>query len=215
MRIRVAALLGVVLTSPLPAQESPADLILRNGRIVTLDQRRPVVEALAARGGRVVAVGNDADVGRLKGERTRVIDLSGRFAMPGFIEGHGHFVGLGQSKMVLDLRAAKTWDEIVALVGAAAKKVRPGEWILGRGWHQEKWSAKPEPNVHGYPVHARLSELTPDHPVLLTHASGHMSFANAAAMRLAGVDRATGNPPGGEVLKDAAGNPAGVFRETA
>jgi predicted amidohydrolase YtcJ len=215
MRIPLAALVGVVLVSPSLAQEAPADLILRNGKIVTLDERRPAAEALAARGGRIVVVGNNADVDRLKGEQTRVIDLAGRFAMPGFIEGHGHFVGLGQSKMVLDLRAAKTWDEVVALVAAAAKKARPGEWVLGRGWHQEKWSAKPEPNVHGYPVHTRLSELTPDHPVLLTHASGHMSFANAAAMRLAGVDRSTGNPPGGEVLKDVDGNPAGVFRETA
>jgi hypothetical protein len=220
MRYRFAtltpALAAALLAAPgLRAQEAPADLVLRNGKIVTLDERQPVAQALAARGDRILAVGRDDDVAKLIGARTKVIDLKGRFAMPGFIEGHGHFTGLGQAKMVLDLRKARTWDDIVRQVEEAAQKAPAGEWILGRGWHQEKWAAKPEPHVQGYPVHTRLSQVTPRNPVLLTHASGHMSFANALAMRLAGVDAATRNPPGGEVLKDAEGNPTGVFRETA
>jgi predicted amidohydrolase YtcJ len=211
-----ATLVSALSTQPPAcAQDAPADLVLRNGKIVTLDERQPVVEALAVRGDRIVAVGRAGDVGKLIGAKTKVLDLAGRFAMPGFIEGHGHFMGLGQSKMVLDLRKAKTWDDIIRQVAEAARKAPAGEWILGRGWHQEKWTAKPEPHVHGYPVHARLSEVTPKNPVLLTHASGHMSFANAEAMRLAGIDASTRNPPGGEILKDAQGNPTGVFRETA
>jgi predicted amidohydrolase YtcJ len=197
------------------ADEAPADLVLKNGKIVTLDDRKPVAEALAARGGRIVVVGANEEVAKLVGPNTNVIDLDGRFAMPGFIEGHGHFTSLGQTKMELDLRKAKSWDDIVRLVVESAKKARPGEWIIGHGWHQEKWAARPMPNVEGYPVHTRLSELTPNNPVLLSHASGHMCFANAEAMRLANVTAKTANPPGGEILKDQAGNPTGIFRETA
>jgi predicted amidohydrolase YtcJ len=220
MRYRLSAcgFFVAFLLSPSPgtgAEEPPADLVLRNGKIVTMDDRQPVVAALAARGGRIVAVGRNEDVAKLVGDKTKVLDLAGRFAMPGFIEGHGHYVGLGQSRMVLDLRKARTWDDIVHQVEEAAKKTPAGEWILGRGWHQEKWAARPEPNVEGYPTHAALSAVTPRNPVVLTHASGHMSFANGLAMRLAGVDARTANPPGGEVLKDAQGNPTGVFRETA
>ncbi len=211
-----AVLTLVLLSQPgVQAQQAPADLVLRNGKIVTLDDRIRAAPALAARGDRIVAVGRDDEVKKLIGPQTKVLNLAGRLAIPGFIEGHGHFTGLGHAKMVLDLRKAKTWDDIIHQVEEAAKKAPAGEWILGRGWHQEKWTGKPNPHVNGYPVHTRLSQATPKHPVLLTHASGHMSFANAEAMRLAGVDATTRNPAGGEILKDAQGSPVGVFRETA
>ncbi len=108
-----------------------------------------------------------------------------------------------------------SWDEIVAMVAEAVKKAKPGEWIVGRGWHQEKWTTRPEPNVEGFPTHASLDRVSPDNPVLLEHASGHAAIANARAMALAGVTKDTPNPPGGEILKDAQGDPIGVFRETA
>ncbi len=196
------------------AQES-ADLVLRNGKIVTVDEKPPVVQALAARGGKIVAVGTDDSIAKLIGEKTKVIDLKGQMAMPGFIESHGHFTGLGRSKMMLDLTVAKTWDDIVAMVQAAAKTTPPGQWIVGRGWHQEKWLEKPQPNIDGYPIHTKLSEVSPRNPVLLTHASGHASIANAEAMRLANVTAKTTNPQGGEIVKDQNGNPIGLFRETA
>ena len=144
-----------------------------------------------------------------------MIDLGGRLAIPGFIEGHGHFLGLGQSKMSLNLSGAGSWDEIVAMVAAAAKEARPGAWILGRGWHQEKWTQPPQPNVEGFPVHTSLSRVSPKNPVLLTHASGHAGFANALALERAGIAAKTPNPPGGEILRDASGNPTGLLRETA
>jgi predicted amidohydrolase YtcJ len=203
------------LVTPGADQEKPADLVLRNGKIVTLHKGLGVVQALAARGDRVMATGSNEQIGRWIGKGTKVIDLDGKLAIPGFIESHGHFVALGRSKMNLELRHAKTWEEIVAQVAAAVKKAPPGQWIVGRGWHQEHWQTKPEPHVHGYPVHARLSAVSPQNPVLLTHASGHMVFANAEAMRLAGVGPATPNPAGGEILKDAQGKPIGAFRETA
>ena len=198
-----------------PRFDTPADLVLLGGKIVTVDERFPVVEALAVRRHRIAFVGSNAEVQRWIGPKTRVIRLDGKLAIPGFIEGHGHFTSLGRAKMMLDLTKARSWDDIVRQVEEAARRTPAGSWIVGRGWHQEKWRQPPDPNVEGYPVHSSLSRVTPNHPVLLTHATGHMSFANAEAMRLAEVDADTPNPPGGEILKDDQGQPTGVFRETA
>ncbi len=197
------------------AQCQPADLVLRNGRVVTLEQTAPEAQALAARGGRIVAIGTSKAMAKLIGPATRVIDLNGRLAIPGFIEGHGHFTALGASKMMLDLRDAKSWDDIVAMVAAAAKEAKPGTWILGSGFHQAKWDRAPQPNVRGFPVHESLSRVSPHNPVWLTHASGHAGFANAEALRLAGMSRATPDPAGGEILRDPQGNPTGLLNERA
>jgi hypothetical protein len=144
-----------------------------------------------------------------------VIDLHGMTAIPGFIEGHGHFTGVGEFRMGLDLRDARTWDEIVARVSRAVKEAKPGEWIVGRGWHQSKWDRVPEPNVEGFPLHASLDAVSPANPVMLTHASGHAAFVNGKALEAARITRGTANPSGGEILKDSAGNPTGLLRETA
>lgn len=196
-------------------QAPEADLVIRGGTIITLDEGRPEAQALAIRGDTIIAVGSDEEIALYVGGATRVIELGGATAVPGFIEGHGHFLGLGQAKMGLDLMDTRSWEEIVALVEQTALTARPGEWIVGRGWHQEKWSSSPRPAVEGFPLHAALSAVSPDNPVLLTHASGHATIANAKAMSLAGISGRTPNPEGGEILHDARGNPTGVFRETA
>ncbi len=206
---------GVTAISQQGPAPAPADLVLRGGRIVTLDGRVPEAQALAARGGAIVALGTAADVARFIGPSTQVIELNGQFAMPGFIEGHGHFTDLGDSKLNLELQNTKSWDEIVHMVALAAEKAKPGEWIYGRGWHQEKWTSVPTPNVEGFPTHQSLDKVSPNNPVLLTHASGHASFANAKAMELSKLTAATANPAGGEILKDAKGQPTGLLRETA
>jgi predicted amidohydrolase YtcJ len=193
----------------------PADLVLRNGKIVTMNSAVPTAQAIAVRGDRIAALGSDADAQKWIGPRTRVIDLHGMLAIPGFIEGHGHFTGVGEFRMGLDLREARTWDDIVAQVARAAKRARPGEWILGRGFHQSKWSRPPQPNVEGFPTHESLDKVSPDNPVLLTHASGHAAFVNAKAMQAAGITRDKKNPSGGEILKDKQGNPTGLLRERA
>jgi predicted amidohydrolase YtcJ len=193
----------------------PADLVLRNGKVVTVDSTRPRAEALAVRGDRIVAVGSDAEIARYVGPGTRVVDLRGRLAIPGFIEGHGHFLGLGESKTILDLSRARSWDEIVATVANAAARARPGAWILGRGWHQEKWDRVPPDTVEGVPTHASLSRVTPENPVLLEHASGHAAFANAKALERAGITGRTPDPPGGQIVRDRRGRPTGLLRETA
>lgn len=194
---------------------APATMVLRNGSIVTADDARPTAEAIAINGDTVVALGTNAEISRYIGSGTEVIDLAGQMAMPGFIEGHGHFTGIGQAKLGLELMNTKSWEEIVAMVGEAAANARPGQWIVGRGWHQEKWTSTPTPNVEGFPTHASLDAVSPNNPVVLTHASGHASFANAKAMELSNVTAQTPNPRGGEVLKDTTGDPTGLMRETA
>src|SRR5215472_5133812 len=207
--LALAALTGAILSA------QPADLVLRNGKIVTMNPVEPTAQALAVHGGKITALGADAAAQRWIGPNTKVIDLHGMLAIPGFIEGHGHFTGVGEFRMGLDLREARTWDDIVAQVGRAAKQAKPGEWIIGRGWHQSKWTTAPEPNVEGFPLHESLDKVSPNNPVLLTHASGHAAFVNAKAMEAAGITRATAEPPGGEILKDKQGNPTGLLREHA
>ena len=217
-RFALLCVLVVALTftaAYVAGQAEPADLVLRGGRIVTLDPAVPEAQALAARNGAIVAIGSNADVERYVGASTQVIDLGGQLAIPGFIEGHGHFTGIGEGKMNLELMPTKSWDEIVQMVAQAVEKAKPGQWIIGRGWHQEKWTSKPEPNVEGFPTHASLDKVSPNNPVILTHASGHASFANQKALELSGITGQTANPEGGEILKDKSGNPTGLLRETA
>ena len=204
-----------ILVCAAAAAAQPADLVLRNGKIVTMNGAAPTAQAIAVRGDKIAALGTNADAQKWIGPNTKVIDLKGQLAIPGFIEGHGHFTGIGEYRQGLDLREARTWDEIVAQVARAAKQAKPGEWIVGRGWHQSKWDRAPEPNVEGFPLHESLDKASPDNPVLLTHASGHAAFVNGKAMELAKLTRQTPNPSGGEILKDQQGNPTGLLRETA
>ncbi len=192
-----------------------ADRVLWNGRVITLDAARPEAEALAFRGERILAVGSRDEVRALVGPETEVIDLRGAVAVPGFIEGHGHFLGIGDARLQLELQGARDWDALVAMVELAVAAARPGELVRGRGWHQEKWAQVPVPAVQGLPLHASLSRVSPANPVVLRHASGHAAFANARAMELSGGTRETPDPPGGEIVRDADGQPTGMFRETA
>ncbi|MEM6646211.1 MAG: amidohydrolase [Bacteroidota bacterium] len=192
-----------------------ADLVLTNGKIVTVDSLLPEAQAIAVKGDVILALGTSDAIAEYVGAGTEVIDLGGQLAIPGLIEGHAHFMGMGKSRMILDLRTASTWQDIVDMVGEAAEGSEPGEWIEGRGWHQEKWTEVPEGAVEGVPTHHSLSDVSPENPVLLRHASGHASFANAEAMRRGRVSPETPNPSGGEIVHDMSGAPTGMLRETA
>lgn len=196
-------------------KHEPADLVLMNGKILTVDELKTEATAIAVKGDTILAVGSDKEINRHITNATEVIDLQGRLAVPGLIEGHGHFTGVGQAQLTLNLMNVNNWDEIVTKVADAVQKAQPGEWIFGRGWHQEKWDTTPSPNVDGLPYHTELSKVSPDNPVILTHASGHSCIANAKAMELAGITKKTPNPEGGQIVKDPAGVPIGSFRETA
>ena len=192
-----------------------AELVLINGSIVTVDNENPTAEALAVKNDTLMSIAGNDEIEQFIGDKTEVIDLKGKFVIPGFIESHAHFIGIGNSKMNLDLREAENWDEIIALVAEAVDKATPGEWIIGRGWHQEKWDPVPISNIEGYPLHYTLSSASPYNPVLLKHASGHAIFTNKKAMQIAGIDTSTTPPEGGRIVRDTLGNAIGVFEEEA
>ena len=192
-----------------------ADLVLINGNIYTADENNLTAEAIAIQGDKIIQVGSAQSIQQYIGDSTQVIDVEGKFVMPGFIEGHGHFSGLGSSLMNLNFLKSKSWEAIVDQVAERTKTAKPDEWITGRGWHQEKWESTPARNVLGYPYHDDISAAAPNHPVLLRHASGHSLFANKKAMEIAGITKETPNPIGGEIVRDSRGEPIGVFEETA
>jgi len=196
-------------------EQDIADMVLVNGNIITMDDKFPNAQAIAIKGDIIIDVGNDKKIRKYISDNTEVIDLNNQFAIPGLIDGHGHYMSLGESLMGIDLKKPKNWDEIVEIVAEEVKKTEPGEWIVGRGWHQDKWDKTPEPNIEGLPYHYRLSRVSPNNPVLLIHVSGHGVFVNERAMVESGIDKNTPDPVGGEIVHDAGGNPTGMLRETA
>ncbi|MDX1479390.1 MAG: amidohydrolase, partial [Saprospiraceae bacterium] len=195
--------------------QQTAELIIFNANIYTVDPLQPDAQAIAIADGRVLALGDDSEILALQDAGTEVIDAGGNFVMTGFIEGHGHFTGLGSSLQNLNFLTTKTWQDIVAAVAEKAAEADPGEWIIGRGWHQEKWVDTLARSVLGYPYHNALSAVSPDNPVMLSHASGHGLMANAKAMEIAGVTTETPNPSGGNIVRDENGEAIGVFEENA
>lgn len=202
----------------LTACEEPketADLIIHNANITTVDKTNPTAEAIAIKDGKVLALGTSDAILAMAGTSTEKIDAQGQFVIPGLIEGHGHFSGLGYSLIKLNFMKTKSWEEVVAMVKEKAATAKPGEWIVGRGWHQEKWTSTPDRNVQGYPYHDDLTDVSPNNPVMLRHASGHSLFANKAAMDVATISKETPDPKGGHIIRDNLGEALGVFEERA
>ena len=195
--------------------ENQADLVLLGGDIATVDADYGNVSAMAINDYKITAVGSDKEISEYIGEQTQVIELNGRFVMPGFIEGHGHYMSLGRSKQILDLNDVGDWSEIVRKVAVAVDKSKPGEWIFGRGWHQDKWQSVPSNAVDGVPINETLNKISPENPVILGHASGHAAFWNDAALEIAGVNDDTLDPEGGTIVRDSTGKATGLMRETA
>ena len=198
-----------------PTSVEAADLVLRGGTIASVDPQIGQAQAIAVNGTKITAIGTDSEIAPYIGPETELIELNGRFAMPGFIEGHGHFLGFGRAQQILDFSAVRNWDEIVSMVAVAADKAKPGEWILGRGWHQDKWDRLPEDAVDGVPRNDTLNQASPDNPVLLGHASGHAAYANDVALTASDVNDDTPDPPGGTIVRTPDGKATGLLRESA
>ncbi len=192
-----------------------ADMVIHNGTIYTMSDYNPIAETVIVKDGKIMNVGNQINYRSYIGEKTKILDLNGATMIPGFIEGHGHFMGLGYAKMRLDLSVVDSYDELVDMVAEAVEKSPPGEWILGRGWHQSKWLPTPSPLVKGFQTHDKLSAVSPNNPVWLTHASGHAGFANAKAMEIGGITAETEFGFGGEIIKNLRNQPTGIFNERA
>ena len=196
-------------------EDQKADMIIHNGVIYTMNDLNPITEAVAVGDGKIIALGKYRDLDPLINAKTKIINLSGAMMTPGIIEGHGHFYGLGLAKMQLDLSKTESYQDLIDMVSDAVRNSNPGEWILGRGWHQSKWSDNKDDFVKGFQTHDRLSEVSPNNPVWLKHASGHAGFANQNAMDIANVNRETEFGFGGEIIKDLTKKPTGVFNERA
>ncbi|MET0625078.1 MAG: amidohydrolase [Pyrinomonadaceae bacterium] len=182
-------------------------LVLTNGKVFTSDARGTVAEAVAVEGNRIVAVGTSREIAsRFSGARN--VDLKGRLVTPGFHDAHIHFLGGGLSLLRVNLVGAKTLSEAKARVAARVREVQPGAWITGRGWDHTLWGGQ-------WPTKRDLDEVAPNNPVILQRVDGHVSWANTLALQKGGVTRATEAPQGGEILRDASGEPTGILKETA
>lgn len=199
----------LLLFSAAGLRAQQADLILTNGRVYTADAAHPRAQAIAIRGDRIVFVGSTQEASTLRGERTRVIDLHGKTVLPGLHDAHGHLAGLGAALRNVDLVGTRSYEEVVERVKQRAAQSAQPSWILGRGWDQNDW---PETR---FPHHEALSRAIPDHPVVLSRIDGHAILVNAKAMELARITKSTPDPEGGRILRDASGNPTGVFVDNA
>jgi hypothetical protein len=188
---------------------TPADVVLVNGNVITMDPLRPRADAIAVRAGRIAAIGTRADVLPLVGPATRTIDLDGRSVTPGLVDGHCHLYSLGKSLEILALRGVGSAREIAGLVAKEAAARPAGEWIEGRGWDQNLWTPA------RFPERGLLDEAAPHHPVALRRIDGHALWVNGAALHAAGVTRSTADPPGGKIVRDGAGEPSGVLIDAA
>lgn len=215
--VTITSLMAIILfsTGHTQVRKSSADLVLVNGTIYTLDENRPKAQAVAVIGNQIAVVGVNNEVKPFIGDDTRVIDLEGQTVVPGLKESHGHLMGIGFSKMTVNLVGISGYEELIERVLAAAEDIKPGEWITGRGWHEEKWIDRSSLTVRGFMTHHKLSEAIPNVPVYLRRADGHAGFANAKAMKLMGIDRLTSSPEGGDIIRDKDGNPTGVLVDKA
>jgi predicted amidohydrolase YtcJ len=205
-----AVVLVATAVAALSAQSpAPADLILHNATVNTVDASRPSARAIAVRGSTIAAVGSDEDVLRMRGPATRTIDAGGATVVPGLQDAHGHVLGLGSNLQTLDFRGTTSFEQVVARVRQRVASTPEGQWITGRGWDQNDWAET------AWPTHELLSAVAPQNPVFLTRVDGHAAIVNRRAMELAGVAASTADPAGGRIMRDARGEPTGVLIDRA
>ena len=207
--LAIAIALAALLSRIAHAQQSPAELIVTNARIHTVDENRPLATAMAVRDGRIVFVGSDRGALLHRGPSTRVLDLEGRTVIPGMTDAHVHLYGLGTALRTVDLVGTRSYQEVIDRVAARAKEVPAGTWITGRGWDQNDWAEG------RFPSHEALSRAVPGHPVYLTRVDGHAALVNARAMQLAGLGAQTRDPAGGRIERGDARAPTGVLVDRA
>ena len=198
--------------APVAAQQrdfNAPDLVLMNGKVLTLDERSSVTEAIAVRDGKILATGSSASIKALAGAGTRVIDVSGKTVIPGLIDTHAHFKAAGLGDYVVIMGRAKTVAEALEAIKAFAAKKKPGEWIVGGAWHPPSQLAEKR-----YLTRQEIDSVAPNNPVYL-RTVGHFSMANTMALQKVGVDKTTADPSGGSFERDGTGELTGVLVETA
>lgn len=203
----LALITGLTLTNK-QTNTNTADVVFKNGNVYTANERQPKVEAIAVKGNRIIFVGSNRDAQKYVGRTTRVVDLQGKTLLPGMADAHQHLAGVGNREMTLNLEGTTSLEDFLAKVKARVDQARPQEWVTGRGWIETFW----QPPV--FPTRSDLDKVAPNNPVILTRADGHASVVNSAALKLAGVDKNTPNPFGGEISKDG-GEPNGMLIDAA
>lgn len=201
-------LLIVFLLAGSLAAAQTADLAVQNAVIYTLDPARPVVQAVAVKDGKFIAVGTNAEIAKLIGPATVQLKATGAAIIPGLIDSHVHMRSLGDMLETMDLRGVSSIEEVARRVKEKAASLPKGAWIRGRNWDQTNWGGK-------FPVAADLDKATMDNPVYLTRVDGHAGWANTRALEAGGVTKATEDPKGGQIIRDAAGNPTGILVDRA
>ena len=211
MKILAVGIFMVLGISWLGCQRTPqsADLVLTNGVIHTVDEKNPTAQAVAIAGDRIVFVGSHTETQKWVRDKTRVIDLGGKTVVPGFIDSHYHFQGVGTRAFNLNLDGCKSLEEFLSRIQNWATGKQPGEWIVGRGWMEEDWPEKK------FPTRSDLDRIVPELPVYLNRADGHMAVVNSKALEIAGINETTPNPAGGEILKDARDKLSGLLVDKA
>jgi predicted amidohydrolase YtcJ len=211
MKILLASLLLTVLILPAGSiNQEAADIIFVNGNVYTANDRQPKAEAIAVKGDRIAFVGSTTGVRPYTGKNTRIIDLAGSTVLPGMTDSHYHLIGVGQRELTLNLEGITNLQDFLARVKSQVEGARPGQWVTGRGWIETFWT----PPV--FPTRQDLDGVSPNNPVFLTRADGHGAVANSGAFKLAGVDKNTPDPFGGQILKDkATGEPTGMLLDHA
>ncbi len=203
-------LLPILVCRATEKSNETADLILTNGNVITVEPEPSSVEALAVKGDRILALGTNEDLLGFRGESTTIIDLEGKTVIPGFIDSHMHFPLLGKRLKQIYLDETTSFAEVLEIVEKAIEQAKPGDWIMGSGWHTANWTIK------AYPDNRRLSEISPDNPVFLSGMATHAALVNERVLELAGIGRETPDPVGGRILKDAeTQEPTGLLLEKA
>lgn len=208
MKLWAATALCYLALANMTTAQQTADVVIVNGRLWTVDKAQPTAEALAIADGKILTVGTTAEIRKLAGPKTRVIDAQGKSVLPGFNDAHVHFTIGGNELSAVHLRDAATQQEFAKRIGEFAKKLPKGEWVLGGSWDHEMWGGTD-------PHHEWIDAQTPDNPVFVTRYDIHMGLANAVALKLAGITRNTPDPPGGSIVRDAKGEPTGLLKDGA
>jgi hypothetical protein len=209
MKIKLLLFLLAIFSMSTFAQNLAADLVLINANVRTMNKLKPAAQAIAVKGRKIFAVGSNDEIKKFIASNTKTIDANGKLVVPGFNDSHVHFLDGGAGLASVDLRDAKTPQEFVRRIGDFAKKLPKGRWIQNGNWDHENWT----PN--NLPTAAMIDAVTPDNPVFINRLDGHMSLANSLAMKLAKVDKNTKDIAGGEIVRDSAGNPTGIFKDEA
>ena len=198
-------IISFLLVGVFCSQKQTSDLVLRSGKVATVDEKFSIHEAVAVKGGKIVFVGSDQQIEKYIGNNTKIIDLHGKLVLPGLIDSHAHLLSLGDELSFLNISGTESYQEIVQRVAEKVKTVKPGEWIVGGRWDQNDWEVKE------FPSHEPLSKVSPNNPVYLRRVDGNSAFVNQNALEIAGITKDTPKPVGGVIHKNSIGALSGVL----